>query len=192
MSDVLDYFSVSNLRRYARYALFLGKWLMRLLSAGVEAFLRSNFGRRYVHMLSGAFLLCLTCSAFYPRPGLLTNLFVFGLLARIIQHYFHVFHRRRHSVTEPLSSSAGDSWKFWNRFGYTKATIWLKLSAVALFIKEQISRFRINRRIIDSVDAKVEAQTLNSSLKQYQPGPGQGAQKSHRAHFPRSGHHPNP
>jgi len=182
MSDVLDYFSVSNLRRYARYALFLGKWL-----------------------------------AFYPRPGLLTNLFVFGLLARIIQHYFHVFHRRRHSVTEPLSSSAGDSWKFWNRFGYTKATIqryiepalcmisglfvsmqdpflgvWLKLSAVALFIKEQISRFRINRRIIDSVDAKVEAQTLNSSLKQYQPGPGQGAQKSHRAHFPRSGHHPNP
>jgi hypothetical protein len=70
--------------------------------------------------------------------------------------------------------------------------VWLKLSAVALFVKEQIIRFRINRRIIDSIDAKVQAQTFNSYLKQHQPGPGQGIQKIHRAHFPRSGRHPNP
>jgi len=190
---------------------------MRLLSASVEAFLRSNFGRRYVHMLSGAFLLCMIYSGLNPFRGLLINLFLLGLFARIICHYIHVFQRRRLSAAEPHSSSAGDSWLIWQRFGLTQTTVqryiepafcwivgllvsmqdpflgvWLKASGFALFIKEQIKRFKTNRRIIDSIDAKLEAQALNASLKQYQPGPGQGAQKSHRAYFPRSGHHPRP
>ncbi|MGA2787490.1 MAG: hypothetical protein ABSF60_08180 [Verrucomicrobiota bacterium] len=70
--------------------------------------------------------------------------------------------------------------------------LWLKTSAVALLVKAQIKRFKFIRRIIDSIDAKLEAQTLNTSLKQYQPGPGQGAQKSHRAHFPGGVHQPHP
>jgi hypothetical protein len=217
MSDIFYLFRASTLRRSAHISLFLGKWLMRLLSASGEAFLRDNFGRRYIHMLSGAFLLCLICSGLNPFPHLLTNVFLVGFFARIIYHYIHVFQRRRLSAAEPHSSFTGNSWQIWQHFGLTQTTIqryiepalcwivgllvlmqdpflgiWLKASGFALFIKEQIKRFKTNRRIIDSLDAKLEAQALNASLKQYQPGPGQGAQKSHRAHFPNSGRHPHP
>jgi hypothetical protein len=217
MSDMFYLFRVSTLRRSAHISLFLGNWLTRLLSASVEAFLRNNFGRRYVHTLFGAFLLCLVCSGLDPFPGLLIKVFLLGLFARIIHHYIQVFHRRRLSATEPHSSSAGDSWQIWQRYGFAQTTVqryiepllcwivgllvtiqdpflgvWLKGSAFALLIKEQVKRFKFNRRIIDSMDAKLDAQALNSSLKQYQPGPGQCAQKSHRAHFPRSGLHPHP
>ena len=217
MSDPFDFFTVSNLRRYCRYLLFIAKWLMRLLSASVEAFLRSNFGRRYIHMLPGAFLLCLICSSLDPFRSLLFNIFLLGLFAQIIYHYIHVFRRRRLSAVEPHSSSAGDSWQIWQGFGLMQTTVqryiepalcwiigllvtmqdpflgvWLKASAFSLFIKEQIKRFKLNRRIIDSTDAKLEAQALNAALKQYQPGTAQNAQKSHRAHLPRSGHHPHP
>jgi hypothetical protein len=65
-------------------------------------------------------------------------------------------------------------------------------SGVSLLIKEQINRVKITRRIIDAHDAKIAAQSLNSALRQYQSGPGQGAQKTHRAHFPRSGQHSHP
>jgi hypothetical protein len=71
MSDIFYLFRVSTLRRSAHISLFLGNWLTRLLSASVEAFLRNNFGRRYVHTLFGAFLLCLVCSGLDPFPGLL-------------------------------------------------------------------------------------------------------------------------
>jgi len=217
MSDIFYLFRASTLRRSAHISLFLGKWLMRLLSASVEAFLRDNFGQRYIHMLFGAFLLCLICSGLDRFPGSLINIFLLGLFARIIYHYIHAFQRRRLSAAEPHSSSAGESWKIWQTFGFTQTTVqryiepafcwivgllvsmqdpflgvWLKASGFALFIKEQIKRFKTNRRIIDATDAKLEAQALNASLKQYQPGPGQGAQKSHRAHFPGSIHHPNP
>jgi hypothetical protein len=217
MSDPFDFFSISNLRRYCRYLLFIAKWLMRLLSASVEAFLRSNFGRRYVHILPCAFLFCFFCAGLTPFPRLLTYIFLLGLFALIIYHYFHIFLRRRRSAAEPHSSSTGDSWTIWQRVGLAQPTIqcfveplfcwlvglhvamldpflglWLKTSAVALFVKAQIKRYKFIRRIIDSIDAKLEAQTLNASLKQYQSGPGQGAQKSHRAHFPGSGHQPHP
>jgi hypothetical protein len=69
---------------------------------------------------------------------------------------------------------------------------WLLASAVALFIKEQQTRFKLNRRIMDALDAKLAAQALNNSLKQHQSGPGPRAQKSHRAHFPRGGQPPRP
>ena len=217
MSDIFYPFRLSTLRRTARISLFLGKWLMRLLSASVEAFLHSNFGRRYVRMLLGAFFVCLICSALDPFPGLLIRLFLLGFLAQIICHLFHVFHRRRLSAAEPHSSSTGDSWKIWQHFGFSQTTVqrylepalcwvvgwivsvpdpflgfWLMASAVSLLIKEQISRVKITRRIIDAHDAKIAAQSLNNGLRQYQQGTAQGVQKSHRAHFARSGHRPHP
>jgi len=69
---------------------------------------------------------------------------------------------------------------------------WLIAAAIALFTKEQQSRFKINRRIMDSIDAKIEAQALNNSLKQNQTPRGPGAQKTHRAYFPSSGQSPRP
>jgi len=181
----------------------------------VEACLRSNFGRRYMAMLLGAFFFFLICSGLNPSPTFLTNLFLLGLLVRIISHFIQVFHRRRHSIAEPHSLSTGDSWNFWQRFVSTETTVkryiepglclviglfvsmldpflgfWLKASAVALFIKEQISRMKITHRIIEANDAKIAAQGLNIGLKQYQQGQSQGVQKSQRAHFPRNGQHP--
>jgi hypothetical protein len=212
MPDPFDFFTISTQRRYFHYALFIGKWLMRLLSASVETFMHYNFGRRYVHMLPCAFLFCLFCSNLAPFPHLSTYIFLLSFFALVIYHYIQVFLRQWRSASEPHSSSTGDSWQIWQRLGLAQTTIhcyvepvfcwivglyaatmdpflglWLKTAAVALFLKEQIKRFKFVRRVIDSIDAKLEAQTLNASLKQQQPAPGQGAQKSHRARFPRSG-----
>ena len=55
-------------------------------------------------------------------------------------------------------------------------------------------RFAIQRihRACDRVDAKIEAQAMNNSLKPQQPGGGPVVPKTHRAFFPKSGHHPQP
>lgn len=215
MSDLFEFFKISTQRRYGRYALFLGKWLMRLLSASVETFIHFNFGRRYVHMLPCAFLLCIFCSNFAPSPHSLTNLFLFCFFALVVYHYIKVFLRKQRSGVEPHSASTGESWEIWQRIGLAKTTIncyvepvfcwivglhvtkidpflglWLKSAAVALFVKEQIKRFKFNKRIIDSNDAKVEAQALNAALKGHKAGPVQGAQKSHRVRFPGSRQQP--
>ena len=217
MSNELEFFTLSGQRRYFRIALFLGKWLMRLLSASVETFLRVNFGRRYVWMPFAAFTFFLTCCAANPRPTVLTYLFALGFFMLNVQHCIHVFRRRRLGAAEPHSASAGESWIFWQRFGLSQATTqryiepalcwmvgliisladpflgcWLVASGVALFIKEQGNRVRATRRIIDANDAKVSAQSLNTGVRQYQQGPGQAAQKSHRAHFPSRIQRPRP
>jgi hypothetical protein len=217
MSDPLEFFTFAGQRRYLRIALFLGKWLMRLMSASVEAYLRANFGRRYVNMLAGAFFFFFVCTGLNPAPAAFTSLFLLGLFVMVVRHVLQVFRRRRLSATEPHSASAGESWVVWQRFGLAPATVqrylepllcwiigliispadpflgfWLKASAVALLIKEQFNRVRITRRIIDANDAKVSAQSLNTGMRQYQQGPGQAAQKSHRAHFPSRIQRPRP
>lgn len=217
MPNAFDFFTISNIRRYTRILLFLGKWLMRLLSASVEAYLRFNFGRRYVLMLLGAFCFMAVCSDYNSGPAMLTNLFLLGLAVQVIRHFIYVFRRRRLAIAEPHSASAGVSWKYWQRLGFAPATVqqyfepmvcgtagwiismadpflgcWLMASAVALFVKEQMNRWRMTNRIIESLDAKLEAQRLNTSLTQFKQKPGQGAQKSHRAHFPRRSQHAPP
>ena len=217
MYNALDFFTIAGQRRYLNITLFIGKWLMALMSASVETYLRANFGRRYVFMLVSAFFFFLVCSGLNPHPSALTSLFLFGLFVLGIYHFIQMFRRRHLGVAEPHSASTGDSWIFWQRFGLAQTTtqryvepafcwllgliispvdpflgFWLKTSAVALLIKEQISRVRITRRIIDANDAKVAAQNLNNGVRQYQQGPGRGAQKSHRAHFPGSGQRPRP
>lgn len=217
MSEFFNLLSYANHRRWLRIWLFIGEWLMRLLSASIEIILRRNFGRRYIFMLIGAFICFLFCLGLAHAEAFLSVLFVFIMIVRLTKNIIKIFRRIRLSIPEPHSSSTGESWVFWQRHGYSQATVqryfepalclivgllvslpdkflghWLMASAVALFIKEQISRWKINRRLIDANDAKIAAQALNASLKQHQPGPGQGAQKSHRAHFPSSGRHPNP
>ncbi len=217
MPDVLYLFRISRLRRYGRIALFAGKWVARLLSASVEVYLHGNFGRRYFTSLIGAFLLYIICANLLPRPNVLTNVFLIGLFVRIVYHAIQVFHRRRLSAPEPHTFSTGVPWNLWQQFGIQRTTtqryleplicwlvallvstqdpflgLWLKASAIALFIKEQFERITSTRRILDSIDGRLEAQALNASLKQNQPQPGQGAQRSHRAHFPQGGRHPHP
>jgi len=217
MSDVFSPFRVATLRRTLRICLFVGKWLLRLLPQTVEPFLRSNFGRRYVLQPFGAWFLFLICASLNPRPAATSSLFLVSLFALITYHCVRVFQRNRLSAAEPHSSSTGDSWKIWQNHGFSKSTVqcylepalcgmvgllvllpdpflgwWLMLSAVALFIKEQYTLFKLNRRVMDALDAKLAAQALNNSLRQPQSGPGPRAQKSHRAHFPNSGHRPHP
>ena len=217
MSDVFSPFRVATLRRTFRICLFVGKWLLRLLPQTVEPFLRSNFGRRYVLQPFGAWFLFLICASLNPRPAATSSLFLVSLFALISYHCVHVFQRNRLSAAEPHSSSTGDSWKLWQKHGFSKSTVqcylepalcgmvgllvllpdpflgwWLMASASALFIKEHHTRFKLNRRVTDALDAKLAAQTLNNALRQPQSGPGPRAQKSHRAHFPRSGQHPRP
>ena len=65
--------------------------------------------------------------------------------------------------------------------------VWFQAAGVALFIKEQIRHAQLNRRILDSLDAKHEAQLLNTALKTHQRTPNQPAQRTHRAHLPGPG-----
>ena len=215
MSEFLNLFSYANHRRWLRVCLFIGKWLMRLLSASVEVILRRNFGRRYICMLIGSFIFTLFCFGLIHVEAFLSVLFLFIMFVRLTRNIIKIFRRIRLSIPEPHSSSTGESWIVWQRHGFSQTTVqrylepalcliaglivlmpdkflgrWLMASAVALFIKEQISRWKINRRIIDANDAKLEAQRLHASLAQVQQKPGHAAQKSHRAHFPRGGRNP--
>lgn len=217
MSEYFDFLKFANVLRLIRVMLFLGKWLMRLMAASVEAYLHSNFGRRYVWMLIGAFFLFFFGAGMNPSPAPLTGLFLVGLIVLVIHHLIHAFHRHRYSVAEPHSSSSGDSWHFWQGFGLAETTVqlylepalcillglivakpdpflalWLAASGVSLFIKKVVNHFKHMRRVIDSMDAKIEAQRLNTTLTQFQQKPGQSAQKSHRARFASSGQKPRP
>lgn len=208
---------LATLRTHIHIAKIVWKWLIKLFPASIEPFLHSNFGRRYVFMPVGgcAFFLC--CADLNPHPVFTSTLFFLGMVVLIIYHCIQTFLRNRLSAGEPHSSSAGDPWKIWQNLGYAKSTVqqylepafcagiggiisrldpflgfWLIASAAALFIREQQSRFKINRRIQDALDAKIEAQAMNNSLKPQQPGGGPVVPKTHRAFFPKSGHHPQP
>ena len=209
MSKIPDFFTLAGQRFYLRIWLFLLKWAMRLLSASAETWLRKNFGRNYALWLFAPPFMFLFCSAFYPHPTPLTEVFLLGLFVLTGWHIGNLFVRRYRSRAEPHSGSAGVSWSYWKRLGLAETTTqrylepalcglaggilfsfdqflggWLMASGLALFVKQQISDFKLNRRVMDALDAKLEAQRMNTSLTQYQQKPGQGAQKSHRAHFP--------
>ena len=215
MFKPFDFFTIAGQRRLLRIELFLLKWAMRLLSASVEICLRQNFGRRYMPMLFAAPFLFLFCAGLDPFRTPLTDLFWLGLFALAFWHFIYLFVRRSRSIAEPHSQSAGESWGGWQRFGFDETIVqrylepalcalvgciiflidpflgfWLMASGAALFVKQQISRFKTNRRIMDALDAKLEAQRLNAALTKAQQRPAQRAQKSHRAYFPRGGQHP--
>jgi hypothetical protein len=179
---------------------------MRLLSASVEVYFRHNFGRRYLGMLFLALLASLMWLNFVPRPPMLMPIFVLGQLLLTVYHSGFVFIRRYLAKPEPHSFFTGDSPDFWQRLRLGQVTVqryiepavsfllslpilpidpvlgtWLGSSALALFAKEQITRFQATTRVLDAADARLSAQTLNSSLNQYLNRQSQGAQKSHRA-----------
>ena len=105
-----------------------------------------------------------------------------------------------------FSYSTDDSWDLWQPLRIQKTTVqryiepvlaflvglsiyaldpflgfWLISSAVALFVKEQVTRFKTARRILDASDARLQAQHLNTGLNNYVLRPSQGVQRSHRA-----------
>jgi hypothetical protein len=217
MGELLQPWRPAKLRRYGRIGLFIGKWLMRLLSASVEMCLRHNFGRRYLRMIFLAFTFFAFCVSLAPGLTILSYAFLMNLLGLGIFHAVTVFTRRSRGAPEPHSFSAGDSWPAWQRLRLPQAVIqrwlepalcliaslpvslidpflglWLKASAAALFIKEQSAHWKARRRILDALDARLEAQKLNARLNLYQQKPGHGNQRAHRAQLPRRVLYPNP
>ena len=208
MFDQFDPFKFSTWKRYLRIWLFIAKWLMRLLSANLELCLRHNFGRRYLPRLIASVFLYWLFVSLAPPPNALAGLFLPAMFVILVYHSTQMMTRQRRGTAEPYTLSTGDSWLCHylkcsqsSVQGYVEPGLcflvgltlagadrflhcWLEASAVALFIKEQIYRSKLTRRILDSMDAKHEAQAMNAAMKAYQQPPAQRGQQTHRAHLP--------
>jgi hypothetical protein len=209
MPEITQLLQISTYRRVGRISLLIAQWLTRLLSASVEIYLRRNFGRRYLVTITLAWVFYMMCMGFAPPAMPLTGLFALGLLVLSFHHYAFTFSRRRLQLPEPHSLSSGDSWEFWRSLPFQPTTVqqciepalcvlisfpvasvdpflalWLRASAIALFAKELITRMSTTRRIMDTADARIEAQRLNAGLNQHLQQPRNGAQAAHRARFP--------
>lgn len=197
---------IQTARRYWRMTLFVLRWGMRLLSASTEIHFRRNFGRRYLPMLMGAFLLFTICSGVISPAAPLTTLFFLVTMVQVIRHCLFAFFRTRLSLPEPHTLWTGDSWDVWQRLGYGTSTVqcyiepalslilgllvlnvdpllgfWLAASGLALFVKEQLIRIESLRHILNAADGRIEAQRLNSGLNRYLNQSARGTQRPHRA-----------
>jgi hypothetical protein len=215
MPNWLDPFWLFKPKPFLRFSLFVGKWFMRLTSASVELCLRANFGRRYLPRLVLAALLCTFCVFLDPSASFPTAGFLLGLYVLVAYHAGEIFTRKARGVPEPQTFSTGESWVVWQRLPVSNAFVqrylepslcafigllvgeldpflhfWLLTSAISLFIKQQIDRVLVTRRVLDSIDAKHEAQTLNGAIKAFQQR-HQAAQRPQRARLPQpGGRHP--
>lgn len=209
MPNLPDPFAFFTPKRMLRINLFVWKWLMRLLSASVEVYLRRNFGRRYLLRLCGAVFFCTVCASLVRRPSPLTGVFVLVLFVLIAFHAVQVCTRRSQGVAEPHSFSTGDSWPVWRRLPCAETVVqrylepclcvlaglilgsldpfleaWLAGAGIALFMKGQISRMKDARRVLDALDARHEAQALHAALNARQQPRAHQAQQPHRARLP--------
>jgi len=206
MDKLLQLFRIATFRRNSRIAVFVLKHLMALLSASLEVFMRHHLGRRYMLTVLLAFFLCTFYSSAVARRAPLIGLFWLAFFIRLIYQFCYNSILRQQGQPEQHTLSTGESADIWRRLEIRQTTVqryiepalgllagllvftldrflglWLALCAVALFIKEQFILFRTTRRIMDTADARLEAQQFNTSLNQYVSRPGHGAQRSHRA-----------
>jgi hypothetical protein len=181
---------------------------MRIVPASVEVFFRRNFGWRYLPTIMMAFLLCACYASLVPV--VLTQLFVFAMLGMSIYHIGVTWARPSGRSPGRYSYSTGDSWPIWRNSGLRPTTVqryiepaicvviaglitpfdlalslWVVASGMALFIKEQLGLFRSRRRVLDSVDSRIESQQLNELVTQQLNPRADEAEGFHRARVAR-------
>ncbi len=153
----------------------------------VEVFLHHRFGARSGQaLLKGFLLLVFVClvSGHSDRQATIP-LFPVYLLAYIITAACHWFISQFRQADQIHSYSSGEPWPFWRELPLDTTTIrqclepvlccliacvlllfdpalacWLFLAAIALFIKEQVSRARSRTRRLDAIDNRVEADRI--------------------------------
>jgi hypothetical protein len=132
-----------------------------------------------------------------------------GLLFLLGARAIEITTRRGSGAVEPHTLSTGDSWQAWHRFGMSVSTVqrylepglflclgltfgtfdpflyrWFIWSGLSLFVKEQIEHHKLNRRVLDSIDAKQSGQILTNAIKAFQQRPGSVVQRTHQARLP--------
>lgn len=159
-----------------------------------------------------SFILCAVYTGAAPTSATLMHGFLIGSFVMMTYQFGSIGARRHQGIHEPHTYSEGSSWMLWRQFGIQQTavqrymepaacllvarlvfpvdpffSVWIGASAVCLFIKHQVVRFRLALRVADMADSRIESQEMSSAVERYlNPRSGQ-AEGLHRARFPTAG-----
>ena len=171
-----------------------GLYLMQALAFPVEVLLRYKFGERYLTVPTALVGIIGTAVLLYPNYSLMGTIPLVVLVA-FAWHKFQIRQRNRRGE-EWYSKCWGIPWIPWERLdksGMRREYVWepaavaipgvilavlgqhigflLLGSAAALIVKQWIWRSEVRRKILDRIDAKIESENIEISMKQEKPDP---------------------
>jgi hypothetical protein len=196
-------FSLGTARATARGMGTLARHLLVLLPGGAGILFRRNLGPRHLPtMFLG--LLAFSLIAALDATGLGALLFLY-MLVRALKHAWAAIFRTpqdgpRHSRYE------GDSLPVWQRLGLSQDAaqrfgeplgsvllgllllpivpvvgVWFAGAGIAQAVKEFLNRARANRRILDTLDNRIESQQMSTAMNRYLHVASDDAQRFHTA-----------
>lgn len=205
--------SVATFRSTFRFMWRLAKALQWLLPAGIGILLRRNLGPR---QLPAMFLGLLTflVPAMLDPTGISAMLFLV-LLARALYHAASALFDRPADSPPRHSHYEGDSLVFWRKAGVSNEraqrylepalcllaavicapflpvlALWVGAAGIALFTKNFTARLRMNRRVQDAVDSRIESQQTSAAVEARLRPQAQATDRFHRARPARAANPP--
>jgi hypothetical protein len=186
-----------------KWALPSIKLAHRVLAPSAEIFLRHSFGQRYTFMLIASFSAftgyVLLTEIFAPPDE--TPLMGIYLLIFLCLLVFHIWTMFRTPLGRIQSDSCGQSHEFWERGGITPTyaqlfaepavtfligmlilhvddalAVWLMLAGTSLFAKEVARKWRGWNRVLDALDARIDGEQMNTTVREYNTPQSGGAQ----------------
>ncbi len=184
---------VITFRRCCKVGLWIALRLIRLLPVSLEVFFRHTFGQRYGWDFLFSFVLFYIYKSIaqYFSAGassILLDVFFWAFGSLASYHQVSMWARRRGNI-QVHSRSTGLSWNIWEQLRFNPQIVqryfepalaflfgglivhssfalalWIKVSAVSLFIKGQLQRFTLQARLWDTMDSKIEAEQLHSTI----------------------------
>lgn len=174
-----------------------------MTATSAEAFCRYSFGKRYVPWIIASFLFCsaftgLMQFADLQRPAPLMGLYLFAFFILVL---FHIAFLCRPSRVSIHSQSCGKSWPLWQRFTRSERktqaliepavhiiasiivlkadqllSMWLLAAGLCLFAKEAITGWNQHIGLLDTVDARIEGERMNTAVRGTTSAPNSGDQ----------------
>ena len=171
----------SNKKIILKWLLPSAKLACKLIAVSAEVFCRHSFGMRYGLRLVGSFLLCFGYASLVGLaiPAATSHLLDIYLWIFSLLLLFHIVGLCRQRPPLPHSYSTGQSWQFWQRFGFGQNTVrlvfepglhivagvivspvdnalavWLESAGVCLFIKEMITLRQEYKHLLDALGCR--------------------------------------
>lgn len=177
-----------------KWALPSAKLVWRLMAVSAELLCRHSFGHRYKAALIGSFGLALVYGALNSaacphHPSRYFGVYLWLHFILLCVHFAGPFRRHAH----PLHSySTGQSWPLWGRLPIAPnvvqlvgepvlvvllgalfypvdiaLSVWLQIAGLSLFAKELIGQWRQRNRLLDTLDARVDGERLNATVRRH-------------------------
>lgn len=177
--------------------------LIKAIPVSLEIIFHHSFGERYFYRLIAGVLIFYayaTPSAELAKPATRPLLIPFLILLSVLSvvHFFHLPYRRRHGIVI-ASHSSGEPWFLWQQkfslsptvtIRYVEPAIafllglllasfdddlgeWFKFTSMGLFIKGQIARYTLHQQILDTIDGRLDGQSQQNAVNNYQAPPRQ-------------------